>query len=207
HERHSPVARIPSDKIESIRRRYADKIESIRNDRTRTEEWKTGQLAKVYLNIHSLVEQAQARADATERGTLRDAQHQVLGTVGLKGDNASLIISQRDAADRVANIKTAGQALQLLGQASTTGDQVLARAVAGIALRNQWVEVADAFLAEYPELNDPYNLLWANEHGGPSSLEQEVFLESAIDSLRPRELAGMGLFHIQHLASKAEDAA
>lgn len=201
------MARIPSDKIESIRRRYADKIETIRNDRSRTAEWKTAQLAKVYLNIHSLVERAQAQADATERDTLRDAQHRVLGTVGLKGDSASLVISQRDAADRVANIETPGQALHLLGQANAAGDQVLARAVAGVALRYQWVDVADAFLAEYPELNDPYNLIWANEHGGASSFAQEMFLESAVDSLRPRELAGMGLFHIQHLASNADDAA
>ncbi|MBN0039482.1 hypothetical protein JN535_04740 [Cellulosimicrobium cellulans] len=201
------MARILSDKIESIRRRYADKIESIRNDRTRTDEWKTAQLAKVYLNIHSLVEQAQARADATERETLRDAQHRVLGTVGLKGDSASLVISQRDAADRAANIKTADQALHLLGRANATGDQVLARAIAAVALRNEWVEVANAFLAEYPELNDPFNLLWANEHGQPSGLAQEMYLESSVASLRPRELAGMGLFHIQHLANAAEDAA
>ncbi|MFJ1510908.1 hypothetical protein [Cellulosimicrobium funkei] len=201
------MATIPSDKIESIRRRYADKIDAIRNDRSRTQEWKNAQLAKVYLNIHSLVEQAQAKVDTAERDTLRDAQHRVLGTVGLKGDSASLIISQRDAADRVASIDSVDKALHLLAQANSTGDQVLARAIAGVALRNQWVNVADAFLAEYPELNDPYNQLWANEHGGPSSLAQEVFLESAVDALRPRELAGMGLFHIQHLASKADDAA
>jgi|GEM_PF-5908183 len=200
------MATVPHDKIEAIRRRYADKIEAIRNEQTRTDEWKLAQLAKVYVTIHSRVEGAQARADGAERAALRDAQHQVLGTVGLKGDSASLIISQRDAADRVASIKSVDQALHLLGQANATGDQILARAVAGLALRNQWVDVADAFLNGYPELNDPYNLLWANEHGSTSSLAMELHHESAIMSLRPRELAGLSLTRIRDLAAQADAA-
>lgn len=199
------MATISTQKIDQIRDRYSASLERIRSETTRSEAWRMAELAKVYIAIRSAVGKEQRRVDAASKDALRDAQHRVLGTGGLKGELGSLTISQRDAADRVAGVQSSHEALELLDRANRAGDEVLARAIAARALDSQWVEVANAFLEERPELDEPFNLLWAREHGSAATLQQDFYIQSAIEALRPAELAGLGDLQITRLARSVAD--
>jgi hypothetical protein len=121
------------------------------------------------------------------------------------GDPALLTRNQRDASDRVAQIRTADGALQLLEQAERVGDEVLARAVAQTAYDHDWTDVANKFLDSRQDLAEPLNELW-HLPSDADKAQQKVALSMALSTLRPPELQGVYDAELGSLAASADAA-
>jgi hypothetical protein len=128
----------------------------------------------------------------------RDDAERVFGTKGIPGDAASLTISRRDAADRVAAITDAAELRELLRKATRSGDEVLARAIAEKAVDNQDVKTMNQFLADRPALDGAGERLWNAQQAGHTFAIGAVML-----NLRPSELVGMSTWAIEQLAETA----
>jgi len=139
---------------------------AIREDEGRTPEWKAEQLDRTYNSfraevITKVVEKARS-ADADDQ---RDAA-QVFGVRGLPGDAASLAISARDAADRVAQTSSVDDLRDLLERATRVGDEVLARAVAQRAVDIVAPSVLNDFAATREHLRPAAERLWSRARRG-----------------------------------------
>lgn len=146
-------------------------------------------------DLNAEIEKLAARVGRTDRG---DAQA-VFGVDGLPGDAASLVISRRDAADRVASLEP-GELRDLLRRATRSGDEVLARAIAERALEELDDKTLHQFCAHRPHLDSAVERLWntqrASEGGDSMSLAMEMI------GLQPAELLGMSFDAIEQLASE-----
>ena len=158
--------------------------EQINSDDTRTADYKRDELARHYAGVREEAARALRRlAESTQAAERRDAGR-VFGTDGLAGDAASLMISRRDAADRVAAATNSSELRELLTRATRSGDEVLARAVAEKAVEFSDVETMNKFLANRAHLDDAAQRLWdaARHH---ESLSHGLGNTMALYALRP----------------------
>lgn len=188
--------------IKKYREQYEPRFEDIRNDDTRTPQWKATEMARVYRDLTQRLEREIEDLEEGAGRRIRQLEARVFGTESLPGDPASLSISRRDASDRVDQLETNEQALTLLRKASRSGDEVLARSIAQWAYEQQSMEVANAFLTDRPELDAPFSELWGNAR--PAKIRDDIAFQMIKDSLRPPELPA-DPFALQRLLG--EDAA
>src|SRR5688572_23037885 len=88
--------------------------EQINSDDTRTADYKREALTRHYAGVRDEAARTLSRlAESAQAAERRDAAR-VFGTDGLAGDAASLMISRRDAADRVASATNSSQLRELL---------------------------------------------------------------------------------------------
>jgi len=174
--------------------------DEIRHDPTRTDDYKRQQLAASYLRHRDRLDAKLVdMASGVVRTDRADAKT-VFGTAGLDGDPASLAISRRDAADRVASIQSVDELRTLLARATRSGDEVLARAVAERALENQDADTMNAFLADRPQLEAPAERLWRSTQAVD---RDSIMISFRMTGLMPQELSGTGGYAIDALASQA----
>ncbi|MDQ3485447.1 MAG: hypothetical protein M3445_08600 [Actinomycetota bacterium] len=132
---------------------------SIEEDSTRSDTWKQEQLDQEYERVKtSVADRLVSMARDAEHDDQRDATR-VFGSAGLPGDAASLAISARDAADRVATAD-ADDLRDLLDRATRMDDEVLARAVVRRAIDEGAAKVVNDFTERRPELLDATERLW-----------------------------------------------
>jgi hypothetical protein len=133
-------------------------------DGSRTADYKREEKARIYEGIRSrLKDELNGLAKSAKEAEQRDIAR-AFGTVGISGDAATLIISRRDAADRVAAVENSEELRKLLARATRTGDEVLARAVAEKALENEDSKTLYAFLEDRPHLDAEVQRLWDAAH-------------------------------------------
>ncbi len=161
-----------------------------------SEQHKTQQLAVAYSDYRRQADQTLSdlaeRAARTEQG---DAER-VFGVTGLGGDSASLMISRRDAGDRVAGIFDSRELGALLSKATRSGDEVLARAIAERATEIGDVDTMNAFLDDRPSLEQAGERLWsAQQQGGLEVMALGLQLLPA----KPSELDSMNEWEIDRL--------
>lgn len=150
----SPTA--AAKKVEQINGEFARRTADIRSNRDLTSEAKRRLLAKEYLDARSQAEQVKAKADSSrveERARLEREMFGIdrfVSTSNPESSRASLSISYRDARDRAAQVESDKAALDLLRRAERGGDEMLARAVAEVALDNLWADTLNAFAAARP---------------------------------------------------------
>lgn len=135
----------------------------IRSDGTRTEEWKRWALARASKAAADGLDGELAARAKRVVGTDRLDASSVFGTLGVNGDEASKIISRRDAGDRVADINDPAELKTLLARATRSGDELLARAVAERALEIQDAPTLEAFMADRPAKTESVTRLWDAE--------------------------------------------
>lgn len=187
--------------IDEAAARASRRFDEIRRDGTRTKDYVRWALAVAYAQARrGLEEKLVAAAQAAVRADRDDAER-VFGVRGLTGDPASLVISMRDAGDRAASIDNAGELSDLLARATRSGDEVLARAIAGRALAIGSATVLNQFAEDRPQLDAAVERLWkaerATEDGGLSYTVRMM-------GLRPSELSEMSPGGIEALARQAE---
>lgn len=188
------------DVMERANKRASDEFARIRNDRTRTDEYKRWSLAIASRQVRNSVDQQlEQMASQVANADRRDAE-KVFGVTDLKGDPASLVISRRDAGDRVASINNPKELRDLLSRATRSGDEVLARAVAERALEMQHADTLHQFLADRPHLDDAVERLWNSERTDTNAFE----LTMQLTGLKPAELSGMSFGSIDALADAGE---
>ena len=146
-------------------------------------------------DLNAEIEKLAARVGRTDRG---DAQA-VFGVDGLPGDAASLAISRRDAADRVATLDP-GERRDLLHRATRSGDEVLARAIAERALEELDDKTLHQFCAHRPHLDSAVERLWNTQRASGRGDSMSIAMEMI--GLQPAELLGMSFDSIEQLASE-----
>jgi hypothetical protein len=155
------------DLYDKTSRHAQARFDEVRGDDSRTADWKREELDRISKNVRADLEtKVTALAAGAERDERGDAER-VFGTTGLHGDSASLTISARDAADRVANAGRNGEDLDaLLERATRNGDEVLARAVGEHAIRTGNRHLFDEFVRPRNELGDAAHRLWERHRRG-----------------------------------------
>lgn len=129
----------------------------------------------------------------------RDDASWAFGIKGLPGDEASLMISRRDAGDRVADITEGTELRDLLRRATRSGDEVLARAVLEKAVEMQNSKTAHAYVKDRPEQEQRVERLWNEQRSASRSFEMTVHLMQ----MQPAEFAGMPHGSIVDVAESA----
>lgn len=84
----------------------------------------------------------------------------VFGVDGIPGDKTALIIALRDAGDRVSQIDSQDDLMEMLNRATRIGDEVMARAVADKAMEWRYNKVLEKFIDDRPNLADPVKRIW-----------------------------------------------
>jgi len=171
--------------------------EQIRSDGMYSDEARQWQLAVAYVQRRHRIDRELADKASRVVTVDRDDAGNVFGIKGLEGDQASLVISRRDAADRVAVVTDRGELRELLRRATRSGDEVLARAVAERALENQDPATMNAFLADRPHLEAAGERLWRAQQASRDTFAFSMHL----GAVRPHELSGMSADSIEALAS------
>lgn len=188
------------DAIETIEkwcRKAEDRYKHTESDTTRTTEYRRWALAVDFTQINNgltdeLVSMAQ-RVVSVDQG---DAQ-KVFGIDGISGDKATLIISRRDAGDRVSKIQNRGELLEMLDRATRSGDEVMARAVAERALEIKDAKALERFAEARPHLDSAVTRLWKAER---QEEDGGMAFTMALMALRPAELHNMPIGTIESLA-------
>lgn len=139
--------------IDRWSKRAEGKFQEIRSDSSRTDGYKQWAMAVTSKQIRASMDDELERMASRVVSLDRDDADRVLGVHGIKGDPASLVISRRDAGDRVASIADGAELRSLLARATRSGDEVLARAVAERALEMQSAETLNQFCADRPHLD------------------------------------------------------
>ena len=119
-------------------------------DTTRTHEWKLQKYALAYTNVMStLARRLTAAADGASTKYKIDAET-VFGTRGLPGDPGFLIVSLRDAQDRIEGEYDSIKLQRLLDKAVLNGDDIRAHAIVESAVTNGDADTVTAFKKRLP---------------------------------------------------------
>lgn len=191
--------KVIADKTRSVQNQYNE----IRQDRSRTEDYKKHLFANSYLAARRSIDEELNRLASRVIQIDRDDASNVFGTAGLPGDPASLSISLRDASDRVAGIQEGKDLRELLARATRSGDEVLARACVQRAMEMQSAETVNAFTADRPGLEAATERLWNSQQAEHDSFS----LTMELIAMQPGELSGMGHDAIEAAAAQPENAA
>ncbi len=177
-------------------RRY----DSIRSDEGRTDDFTRRALARAYLAADDTVTaRLVALAEPFERAARSD-QSKLFGFNDLPGDSASLAISARDASDRVSRLERPQDRLDLLERADRSGDEVLARAIAQVAIEHKDVGLLNRFLESRPQLEDVAQRL-LNAPSLDSRGRESFAFTMALSTLRPDELSAQSRYAVEALAA------
>lgn len=162
------------------------------------------QLALAYTQYERGVAQKLERLARAVINTDRDDVERVFGVKGLPGDPATLIISRRDAGDRVKDIHNSEELAEELKRATRLGDEVMAHAIAQRAVEihnDESAQVLHQFLADRPALDKPVERLWNGDTGTYNSLRDTAL----IAGLRPTELQDLSAGRIAELAASSPE--
>ncbi len=165
------------DKAAQVRTRYQGLVERVRSSPDLSTEGRARQLAAAYLQTKA--ELTALRQQEQERVQRRAAEleRRVFGPpVGVPD-----VLSIRDAADRAAQIKTPGDARELLRRAEQNRDEVLARAVAQTALER-------GRQAALPKEIDAWDDTLRDFYGARPHLEQTLQEQAQLERLQQPEV-------------------
>ena len=144
-----------SDAADKIRQDHDRVAASIRSRKDMTVTAKQAALVRNHDRAETAMRELQQRANAEATTALRGAHRQLFG---LQGASAS---DYRDARDRAAKLSTSSAAIGAYNEADSTGDVIMARAVAERALAmsrsplgrldGNWSSIVSAFAVDFPE--------------------------------------------------------
>lgn len=183
--------------IESHHRDASSAYAHIADDPDITEDAKRRREAAHYVRVMESVTRELSDLASRVRLVDHDDAGNIFGVKGLDGDPASLAISRRDAADRVAACESGEEVRELLERATRQGDEVLARACVENAVAKRDAKTANQYLETRPEHEEGLQRLWDQ---GPSNSGADFRVTMAISGLRPARLQGIPSYEIERLA-------
>lgn len=175
-----------------IKKESRQRYESIRNDPTLSPEGQRRELAKVWWRTKQQLTQLEG-SELNERKRRRESLRKELfgSSTPLAGAD---VISVRDAADRTSRIGSQDEAMRLLDSARTSGDTVLAQAIARRAFSQQWVGALEHWADGDAQVEGKVNELYELESAGGNSTRGIAELLShgmAFGDDKPSELQGL----------------
>ncbi len=154
---------------DGLREQHAARAERIRARPELSDHGRATLLAQNYLDAKSKMANLEQTARADDNAQRTRSERAAFGTGGLPSDPATVAVSYRDAQDRAAAITSSTEAAALLARAERSGDEPLARAVAGHAhdqassalgrLDPAWSDVVDSYTASRPSAAQDVNTL------------------------------------------------
>lgn len=159
------------EKLEGLCRQAGASYASIRNDPDHSDSWKAEALRAAHRSVTAELDEWLERNVSSALRSERADYAAVFGVDGLPGDVASLAISRRDAADRVAAAGNRSDLVELLKRATYSGDEVLARAVAERAFREQDVAILNDYLEDRHNVHEPAKRLWSGSQRQGDTME------------------------------------
>lgn len=172
--------------IDDAVRRANAAYEAIRRDPDLNDDAKRRRITEHYNRANEALTNELVRMAKRETVVDRDDAAAVFGTKGLAGDPASLMISRRDAADRVATTVNARELRELLARATRSGDEVLARAVAEKAMAERDAKTLNQFTADRPALEAAVERLWKAENAAQAGFQ----FTARLMGFKPKEAGG-----------------
>ncbi len=194
------------ERAAAIQQAHSDHAKQIRGRTELTFEAKVGLLARSQADAKAAMSELQQQAaDDTARATPHHVPESVRGSrCGRRSRHRQ--VSMRDAQDRAATLTAGRDAVALLARAESSGDEVLARAVASVAfqqatarggisgLDDDWSEAVNAFADARPTAADAIRSLIDLNSGVPGW----TFVVPS-----PPELHGIPSAQLDTLAAKA----
>lgn len=187
---------------DAIRENHAANIDRLRNRQDLSVDAKRTGMARVHLKAKAQMAELEAKATGEQAGRKAQLTSKVFGLTDVAGtrglDQATASVSYRDAQDRAAAIKNMSEALALLARAERSGDELLARAVAGHAYDIGMQGVVDTYLATRPDKAQALaELQQLDSNGGVFGAARNMF--AWVLSVPP-ELAGIPDRHLAVMA-------
>ncbi len=194
------------ERADRIRQAHDDQAAGIRARPELSTEGRNMLLARNYVQARDKMQGLVQSASSDDAAETAKAGRTAFGTAGIPGDPATVAVSYRDAQDRAAGLTSSGNALALLSRAERSGDEPLARAVAGHAhdmsmgdhLDPGWGDVVDTFTASRPSAAAAVSTL---RRLAPGRLDTRSMFAFVLP--RPLELSSAGAYTIDQLAAKA----
>jgi hypothetical protein len=191
-------------RADSIRLSLDTYCDQTRSDRSASLGAIRSRIASAYLRSKAQMDALQLSSTGASTARLDQLSSAAWGIADLtRGDPASKLtaaISYRDAQDRAASVETVRGAGELLTQATDTGDELLARAVAKRAydqrvLDTSWEDVLNRYLSSRPKAYAAVAALLDADVRAPRAADLWAFVLPL-----PPELIGLPDFRIQALA-------
>ena len=168
-------------------------------DRDHTDQWKLQQYALAYTTVMStLARRLTATADLASTKYKLDAET-VFGARGLPGDPGFLIVSLRDAQDRIEGEYDSIKLQRLLDKAVLNGDDIRAHAIVESAVTNGDAATVTAFQNAYPDLADATDRLWNTATRGTTTVD--VVMVWRLGALKPAALRPLQDYEIAAAAA------
>lgn len=184
----------------SLYSKYEHDFRRARNATGRTEGWKRAKVAQIHLQFQAELNQQIHARDTQARAERARLEYRIFGPAGDSND-ASEIISRRDAGDRAKQLTTEQEALDLLASADRIRDESLARAIAERCFEMGWGDAVNEFLRPRQHLLRAAQSLW--DQTQPSLAEE--LSEAAVTTSVPPELRGLSESQIARLAESIDD--
>ena len=173
-------------------------------DRDHSDQWKLQRYALAYTNVMStLARRLTATADVASTKYKDDAER-VFGTKGLSGDPGFLIVSLRDAQDRIEGEHDSIKLQRLLDKAVLNGDEIRAHAIVESAVLNHDADTVTAFKSAYPALTDATARLWNTATHGTTTVA--IVTGMRLGALQPAALSRLTDYEIAAAASGQTNA-
>jgi hypothetical protein len=172
---------------------------AIQDDPDLNDEAKQSRQASHYLGVMETVGRQLTDMASRVRSVDHDDAGEIFGVKGLDGDPASLAISRRDAADRVASSGSVQEKRDLLARATRSGDEVLARAVVEWAVQARDSKTVNQYLETRPHHDEGLKRLWDAQRSGGTDLRVTL----AVAGLRPHQLRHLQPHEVERLARRS----
>lgn len=173
---------------------------AIQVDPDLNDEAKQSRQADHYLGLMETVGRELTGLASRVQAVDHDDAAQIFGVKGLDGDPASLAISRRDAADRVAASGSVQEKRELLARATRSGDEVLARAVVEWAVQARDSKTANQYLETRPHHEAGLQRLW----DARESVGTDLRVTLALSGLRPDQLSHLHSHDLERLARRSQ---
>lgn len=195
-------------RADEIRGYYKQGLQQIRGRRNMHPERRRVEIAELYATTRDALRKVQRDQIQADRETFAKLERKLWGYDDVRatspGPGADTAI--RDAQDRAAQLRKAGEAARALQQAEQAGDHILARAIAKRAHDRDWNDVVADYLSTRPAAADTYRQAGEihqrqNTPGGVVGLQHLAALPA------PDELRGLAPQDIQRLTADPGDTA
>jgi hypothetical protein len=202
------------ERADQIRESLSRRSDAIRAKTHWSTDAKNGALARAHADAEAKMAELQQTA-AGETAADRLAAHRRAFAGPIPGvDPGSLVVSNRDAADRAERLTSPADAAAMLARAERSGDEPLARAVAAAAFDQvsaigaigdpgPWGQVVDDYAARRPGKADAINEL--AQLSGSSQLNARNLFAFVLP--KPPEIAHLQHGQLQTLIANAPSAA
>jgi hypothetical protein len=168
-------------------------------DRDHTDAWKLQRNASAYTNVMSTLARKLTATANIANTKYKDDAERVFGTKGLPGDPGFLIVSLRDAQDRIEGEYDSVKLQRLLDKATLNGDAIRAHAIVEAAVESGDSDTVEAFQRPYPDLAEATARLWNSATRGTTTVD--VVTAWRLAALKPPALTSLQDYEIAAAAA------